>query len=462
MILWTSPEAAQATGGRNTAPWQASGVSIDTRSLQPGDLFVALEDARDGHDFVAEAFGKGAAAAMVSRVPPNLPAQAPLLLVTDVLQALADLGKAARARTRARIVGITGSVGKTSTKEMLCAVLSRQGRTHASQSSHNNHWGVPLTLARLPADADFAVVEIGMNHPGEIAPLARMARPHVAIVTTVAHAHLEAFASIEAIAQEKAAIFEGLESGGTAIVNADVATAFILRAKAHAAGRTVSFGACEDADWRLINARVCEGTTVARAAHRGQEMAFALASPGRHFAFNALAALAAVDALGADAAKAATDLDLWQPPPGRGQRLRIPLDPAHGTFFDVLDDAFNANPAAMAAALDVLAATHPVGETGRRIAILGDMLELGPEEAALHTAIAGHPSLAMVDAVHCIGPRMKALHDVLPQRQQGIWVPAADDIVPRLRSLVGPGDVVLVKGSKSTKLRTVVDALRLG
>ncbi|MCU0902179.1 MAG: Mur ligase family protein, partial [Cypionkella sp.] len=224
MTLWTASDAAQATGGRSTTDWQANGVSIDTRTLQPGDLFVALKDVRDGHDFVAQALAKGAAAALVSHIPEDVPATAPLLIVPDVLQALAALGAAARARTAARVVGITGSVGKTSTKEMLRAILSGQGKTHAAEASYNNHWGVPLTLARMPADARFAVIEIGMSNPGEIAPLAALARLDVALVTTVAPAHLEAFESIEGIAHEKASIFDGLVPGGTAIFNADVAT----------------------------------------------------------------------------------------------------------------------------------------------------------------------------------------------------------------------------------------------
>ena len=234
MALWTSSEAAAATRGRSTADWVAHGVSIDTRTIQPGDLFVALSAARDGHDFVAQALEKGASAALVSRIPEGLTEAAPLLIVADVQTALEALGRAARARSAAKVVGVTGSVGKTSTKEMLRAVLSGQGRTHAAEASYNNHWGVPLTLARMPVGTEFAVIEIGMNHPGEIAPLARIARPDVAMITTVAAAHLEAFASIEGIAREKAAIFEGLEAGGTAVINSDLKVTPILRAAAEA------------------------------------------------------------------------------------------------------------------------------------------------------------------------------------------------------------------------------------
>ncbi len=464
MTLWTSAEAAKATGGRPTAGWQASGVSIDTRTLQPGDLFVALKDLRDGHEFVAQALEKGAAAALVSRIPEGLAPDAPLLVVPDVLRALEAMGAFARARTKAKVVGITGSVGKTSTKEMLRAILSGQGRTHAAEASYNNHWGVPLTLARMPADADFAVIEIGMNHPGEIAPLARLARLDVALVTTVAPAHLEAFASVEEIAREKAAIFQGLKPGGTAIVNADLPTTPILLAGAQGA-KPVTFGAAEAADFRLIEARIVDETTVCRATSRGEPLLYKVASPGRHFALNALGALAAAEALGADPMISAHDLGRWAPPAGRGQRERIVLDLVEETFFDLIDDAFNANPASMAAALDVLIAAKPtdgIGRVGggRRIAILGDMLELGPTEAELHAAIARHPGLSAVHLIHCVGPRMRALHAALPRQMRGEWTEGAAELAARARSLIDAGDILLVKGSKGSKVSLVVDALR--
>jgi UDP-N-acetylmuramoyl-tripeptide--D-alanyl-D-alanine ligase len=466
MTLWTADAAATATQGQSTADWQASGVSIDTRTLQPGDLFVALKDARDGHDFVAQALDKGAAAALVSRIPDGVPDSAPLLVVPDVLQALEALGAAARARTAARVVGVTGSVGKTSTKEMLRAILSGQGKTHAAEASYNNHWGVPLTLARMPADARFAVIEIGMNHPGEIAPLARLARLDVAMITTVAPAHLEAFDSIEGIAHEKASIFDGLKPGGTAIFNADLSTTPILQSKALAVGaRAVSFGMDVAADWRLLDARLTDATTVVHATRAAEPFLFKVATPGRHFALNALGALAVAEALGADPMIGAHDLGRWTPPAGRGQRERIILDIVDETFFDLIDDAFNANPASVAAALDVLIAAKPtdgigrVGD-GRRIAILGDMLELGSDEAALHAAIARHPGLEALHLIHCVGPRMRALYQALPRRQRGEWVEAASDLVPRARSLIDAGDILLVKGSKGSKVSLVVDALR--
>ena len=464
--LWTSAEAVAATGGATTRAWTASGVSIDTRSLQPGDLFVALKDVRDGHEFVAQALSKGAAAAIVSHIPDGLDVSAPLLIVPDVLAALSALGAAGRARSAAKVVGVTGSVGKTSTKEMLRAILGGQGRVHAAEASYNNHWGVPLTLARMAQDAQFAVIEIGMNHPGEIAPLARLARPHVALITTVAAAHLEAFGDVAGIAHEKAAIFEGLEAGGTAVLPADLDTTPILQAAARRHNAHIrSFGASSHAQYHLTSATVGEGATIVRAERAGVPFLFKVRSAGRHFAFNGLAALAVADALGLDPVIAATDLGLWTPPAGRGTRERILLDRLEDDGFDLFDDAFNANPASMAAALNVLIATQPQDGSGRiaqgrRIAILGDMLELGVSEAALHLAIADHAGLEQITTIHCVGPRMQALHAALPRAQRGEWVADAKDLLPRLRSLVDAGDVVLVKGSKGIKVSLLVDGLR--
>ena len=464
--LWTSTDAAVATGGQSATKWQATGVSIDTRTLQSGDLFVALTDQRDGHDFVATALAKGAAAALVTRRPADVPENAPLLIVPDVLAALTALGAAARARTTAKVIGVTGSVGKTSTKEMLRVVLGGQGRVHAAEASYNNHWGVPLTLARMPIDIDFAVIEIGMNHPGEIAPLARLARLDVALITTVAAAHLEAFANIEGIAHEKAAILDGLIPGGHAILPADLDVTPILLAKAAETGAEVTlFGATPTADYQLGDVTITNAASIVRATRHGEPVLFKVMSPGRHFAMNALAALAVADTLGCNPTIAICDIGHWLPPVGRGTRERIMLDLVDETGFDMIDDAFNANPASMAASLDVLIASEPehgVGRigTGRRIAILGDMLELGPTEAALHLAIANHPGLANIGTIHCIGPRMRTLWQALPRSQRGEWVQTAAEIAPRARHLVDAGDTVLVKGSKGSKVSLIVDVLR--
>ncbi len=466
MSLWTSDSIAAATGGRAQGAWAVTGVSIDTRTLRPGDLFIALQAARDGHDFVAQALEKGAGAAMVSRIPEGVGPEAPLIVVEDVLEALERLGAAGRARTKARVAAITGSVGKTSTKEMLRAVLEGQGRVHAAEASYNNHWGVPLTLARMPKDADFALIEIGMNHPGEIAPLARLARPHVAMITTVAAAHLEAFDSIEEIAREKASVMAGLEPGGTAVLNADLATTPILTAAAEAAGATIRrFGETPGADAHLSRVTLTHDATIAEGEVSGTRHLIRLATAGRHFATNALGVLAVVEALGADVTLAARAMSLWQPPAGRGTRETLLLDPVEGLTLTLIDDAFNANPTSMSAALEVLAASQPsdgMGRRvkGRRIAILGDMLELGPDEAALHAALAGLPDLARVDVVHCVGPRMRALWERLPARQQGEWAGTAPEIAARVHRLIDAGDVLLVKGSKGSRVSLVVDALR--
>lgn len=466
MGLWSAAEAIAATGGSGPGGWTASGVSIDTRTLEPGDLFIALKDVRDGHDFVAQALAAGAAAALVSRIPEGIAPGTPLLVVPDVQRALVALGRAARARTSARVIGVTGSVGKTSTKEMLRMVLGGQGRVHAAEASYNNHWGVPLTLARMPRACDFAVVEIGMNHPGEIAPLARMADLDLAIITTIAPAHLAAFENVEAIAREKAAILQGLRPGGIAVLPLGIQVAPIPLAEAAARGlRTITFGAAEGSDYRLIEARLGERTTTARAQAGQRPILYRIASAGRHFAMNGLAVLATTEALGLDLAIAISDLGRWEPPSGRGQRETVVLDPVEELGFDLIDDAFNANPASMAAALDVLIAarvTEDVGRhsKGRRIAILGDMLELGEGEAEMHRAIARHPELSAIATIHCVGPRMRALYEALSPARRGVWTEKAQDLAATARSLIDAGDVVLVKGSKGSKVSLVVDALR--
>jgi UDP-N-acetylmuramoyl-tripeptide--D-alanyl-D-alanine ligase len=457
--LWTAAEAAAATGGKAGSDWEAHGISIDSRTAAEGDLFVALSAARDGHDFVADALARGAVAAMVSRVPEGVdPARC--LVVPDVMEALAALGRAGRARTGAKVIAVTGSVGKTTVKEMLRAALAPQGRTHAAEASFNNHWGVPVTLARMPADTDFAIIEIGMNRPGEIAPLARMAQPHVAVVTTVAPAHLEAFGVIEGIAHEKASIYDGLRPGGIALAHADVETAPILFDKARAVGaELIRFGTAEDAEIRLTDVRLSEETTVFRARMGGEERLFKLAVPGRHQAMNALIALAACDAVGADLAEAGMALSRWAPVAGRGTRERVDLGATGEIVIDLIDDAFNANPASLAAGLEVLAAAEPDG-TGRRVAVLGDMLELGEDAPAIHAAVADLPAMARVDVVHTAGPLMEHLHLALPASRRGRHAEDAAELARLVPRDLRAGDVVLVKGSKGSRVSGVVDALR--
>ncbi|UWQ94464.1 UDP-N-acetylmuramoyl-tripeptide--D-alanyl-D-alanine ligase [Rhodobacteraceae bacterium M385] len=459
MTLWTASEAAEATGGTASGTWEATGVSIDTRTIQPGDLFVALAAARDGHEFVAQALDAGAVAALVSHVPEGVDA-ANCLVVDDVLPALERLGQAARARTDAKVIAITGSVGKTTAKEMLKQALTGQGNVHAAVASYNNHWGVPLTLARMPADTDFAVIEIGMSNPGEIAPLARMARPHVAMITTIAPAHLEAFGVIEGIAAEKAAIFDGLEPGGVAIIPLDVSTSDILIDAAKAKGaEIVTFGEAEGADLRLTDVMLSEDSTVMRIATAEGGRLAKLSVSGRHYASNAVGVICAVAAAGADPTQASMMLSHWQPVEGRGQRERIALSRTDDIAIELIDDAFNANPASLAAGLEVLAAITPQ-RGGRRIAVLGDMLELGEARDQMHADVAKLPSMDAVDVVHTCGALMAHLHEALPGAKRGLHEATAQDLCRVLPRSLRPGDVVLVKGSKGSKVSVVVDALR--
>nr|WP_153214498.1 UDP-N-acetylmuramoyl-tripeptide--D-alanyl-D-alanine ligase [Tritonibacter litoralis] len=453
-MLWTAQEAQQATGGALRGDWSVNGVSIDTRTLAPGDLFVALKAARDGHDFVVQALKNGAGAALVSRVPDGVAADAPLLIVPDVQAGLEALGRAARARTNARVVAVTGSVGKTSTKEMLATMLQDQGKTHAAVASYNNHWGVPLTLARMPRDTEFAVIEVGMNHPGEIAPLAQQARPHVAMVTTVAAVHLEAFDDIDGIAREKAAILSGLEPGGVAVLNADIETAPTLAAVAKDGGvSTHWFGTCSETH-KLLSVEAQGDSTRAEVLIDGQAHELTIQSLGAHFAMNALGALACVAALGADLDRAVASLALWSPVKGRGARLELPWK---GGVLTVLDDSYNANPTSVGAALSVLAAAPT---RGRKIAVLGDMKELGPDEVAMHQALARHEAVPHIDQIFGVGPLMRALDDALADGKRGTSWQNASDAISALPAQLEPGDTLLIKGSLSVGLGKLVDALR--
>ncbi|PZP43964.1 MAG: UDP-N-acetylmuramoyl-tripeptide--D-alanyl-D-alanine ligase [Azospirillum brasilense] len=455
--LWSSEELRAATGGTMPEGIAVTGLSIDTRTLQPGDLFIALRDQRDGHDFVAQALDSGATAAMVDRLPPQVPEQAPLLRVADTLAGLAALGAAARARSDARFAAVTGSVGKTTTKEMLRQGLAALAPTHAAVASYNNHWGVPLTLARQPRDAAYAVIEIGMNNRGEIAPLARLARPDVAVITIVAAAHVGHLGSEAEIAEEKADILAGLAPGGTAVFPADGPHAARLAERAREAGaRLVRFGEAEGADIRLLD---WQGTATGSRAHlslHGMRLGLTLPVPGRHMALNALAALGAAEALGADPVRFLAALEGFSPTAGRGQRQAIPLE--EGGEFLLLDESYNANTASVAAALAVLAA-QPTQPPGRRIAVLGDMLELGEHGPDLHRSLAP-AAAAAADLVYCCGPLMRGLFEALPPGKRGAHAPDSASLAPVLASAVRGGDAVMVKGSLGSRMATVVAALR--
>ncbi len=460
--LWTGlalvPPLSARVDGR--VPAGVNGVSIDTRTLQPGDLFFAIKgDNSDGHDYVAKAFEKGAAAAVVAEErAAEFKGLGPLYVVHDTLRSMENLGRAARARTGARIIAVTGSVGKTGTKEALRLALSNVGKTHASAASYNNHWGVPLTLARMPADTQFAVFEIGMNHAGEITPLVAMVRPHVAVITTIAPVHLEHFDSIDGIAEAKAEIFSGLDSDGVAIINRDIAQHDLLRARAGEChvGAVLSFGEHEDADARLLSYAPTATGAEARASFMGREIVFALAAPGRHLAMNALAVLLAAEAAGADIHAMARALGDFEAPVGRGQRTQ--LSAGDGPF-TLIDESYNANPTSMRAALALLGAAEPSGE-GRRIAVIGDMLELGPNAARMHRDLAPDVLAGKVDRVFAAGPMMKELFDALPDGVRGVHANQSKDIEAAVIETVRAGDVVMVKGSNGSRMGPIVAALK--
>ncbi|HZT86522.1 MAG TPA: UDP-N-acetylmuramoylalanyl-D-glutamyl-2,6-diaminopimelate--D-alanyl-D-alanine ligase [Stellaceae bacterium] len=456
--LWKAAEAAAATGGSTRGEWVAGGVSIDSRSVAEGDLFVALRGPNhDGHDYVGGALAAGAAAAMVDRDVPGLPASAPLLRVRDTLAGLTALGTAGRARSRARVIAVTGSVGKTGTKEALRLALAAVGTVSASAASFNNHWGVPLSLARMPPDAVFGVFELGMNHPGEIAPLSRLVRPHVAVITTIAPAHLGFFPSVEAIADAKAEIFLGLEPGGAAVLNRDNEHFPRLAAAAEAAGgQVIGFGRHPQATVRLVDCALdAAGSTVA-AVIDGQELRYRIGTPGEHWVMNSLAVVAAGSAAGADVSVMAAALAGLEAPAGRGHRQELPW---RGGRLTLIDESYNASPASVRAALSVLAMVQPA-PGGRRIAVLGDMLELGGAAEGLHRDLAAPLFAAKVDRAFLVGSAMAALHTVLPEAVRGGHWPDVDEAVPALLDYLRPGDVVTVKGSHAGRIDRIVARLR--
>ncbi|MFZ4807842.1 MAG: UDP-N-acetylmuramoylalanyl-D-glutamyl-2,6-diaminopimelate--D-alanyl-D-alanine ligase [Hyphomicrobiaceae bacterium] len=460
--LWTWDDLVAASGGAaDGAPaGGVTGFSIDTRTLQPGEVFVALKDARDGHDFVPQAFAQGAAAALVAHGYARQTGDGALLRVDAPLAGLGAIARAARRRSAARIVAVTGSVGKTGTKEMLRAVLGRLGRTHAPEKSFNNHWGVPLTLARMPTQAVYGVFEIGMNHAGEITPLTAMVRPHVAIVTTVEAVHLEHFESVAGIADAKGEIFTGLEPGGVAIINCDNPWGQRLAGHARSFGaRILTFGRQAEAEIRLEDASTDPNGTAVTASHAGYCFHWRLGAPGAHIAQNSLAVLAALIALDIDRAeilRALGALATLTAPQGRGARSEIRV--AGGTVL-LIDESYNANPASMRAALAGLAMV-PRENFPRRVAVLGDMLELGPEGPALHEALIDAVDAAGIDLVFAAGTSMKRLFDRLPAAAQGGWAARAADIEADLLAAVRAGDAVMVKGSLGSRMGPLVEALK--
>jgi len=443
VALFSGDDLSRAAGGTMTRPFHVDGISIDSRSCRPGDLFVALVGEHgDGHNFVADAIAKGAAGAMVHRQE-GLPDDAKLLVVGDTLAGLTALGAFARERFQGAVIAVTGSVGKTTTKEMLLAVLGASGRTHAAFASYNNHWGVPLTLARMPPEYDYAIIEIGMNHPGEIAPLAKLAAPDVAVIVSVEAAHIGQLGSLDAIIAEKAAIFEGVLQGGCVVLPGDSAALPALAERAREL-RSLMFGSSQIEQVSLDD----RGSEVI--ANVGEvHVDFRLGAPGRHMVMNALAALTACAAIGADVGAGATALASFTAVPGRGV-----LTPILDGRAILLDESYNASGASVRAALAVL----KLLPAQRRIAVLGDMLELGEYSEGEHTTLA-EPLGESADLLYACGPWMKFLYEMMPPERQGAYAADSAGLAPLVADALRPGDAVLVKGSFGSRMRVVADRL---
>jgi UDP-N-acetylmuramoyl-tripeptide--D-alanyl-D-alanine ligase len=461
-IIWTGAEAAKATNGILSADFSATGVSIDTRTLKKGEIYLALKgDKLDGHAYVAAAFRAGASAAVVSKdFKPEDPSW-PLIFVDDTMQGLEGLARAARQRCRGKIIGVAGSVGKTGTKELLAVAFSALGKTHYSKKSFNNHWGVPLSLANLPADADYGVFEIGMNHPGEIVNLTDQVRPHVAIITTIDREHIEFFPNgLDGVADANAEIFLGMDATGAVVLNID--NAYFTRLKAAAEkqgiGHIISFGEDDDADARLEDCTLHSDSSKASADIMGEKAKFKISIPGKHIVMNALGALAVVKAAGGDVQKAIEALKNAEPVSGRGNRHYVTLIEGQPPV-TIIDDSYNANPASMLAAFEVFEMTHPQAG-GRRIAVLGDMLELGKDGPRLHTELANPLLKAKTELLYCCGPLMEALYQALPEPWQGGHTKDSKELAEKLAAEVKPGDVLLIKGSAGSKMAYIIEALK--
>ena len=461
-FLWETEDMIAAMNGRpiGQMPLTVSGISIDSRGIAPNEAFFAIKGDRvDGHDYASIAAANGAALLVVSeaRLPALGSVSAPKIVVRDVLEALEKLGRAARDRARGKIIAVTGSVGKTTTKEMLRQVLSSTGKVHYSPASFNNHWGVPLTLARLPREADYGIFEIGMNHPGEIRPLTGMVRPHIAIITTIAAAHLGNFSGLEEIAAAKSEIFEGVTPDGHALINRDnsqfdfLETAAINLNVAH----VHSFGASAKADFRLVDYQQEGDRAVFWAIIGGRTIEVPINAPGRHIAENAVAVLAAAYLAGADVNRVAAAFTGVSAAKGRGQRLHLALPDGE---FTLIDESYNANPASMRAAIELLAAAD-TGRGGRRIAVLGDMLEMGEYSAEVHRELAEPLGKSGINDIWLAGPDMAYLRDVLGDDREVVYRVTADELAAYAIENIRAGDVLMFKSSNGTGFGRIVAAL---
>ncbi|MBB4272661.1 UDP-N-acetylmuramoylalanyl-D-glutamyl-2,6-diaminopimelate--D-alanyl-D-alanine ligase [Rhizobium mongolense] len=460
--LWTTDDMIAAMAGRpfGTLPEGITGISIDSRSIGTGEAFFAIKGDRvDGHDFASMAMANGAALLVVSeaRLPGLGRLTVPMIVVDDVLAALGRLAVASRQRSRAQIIAVTGSVGKTTTKEMLRHVLSPSGKVHASIASFNNHWGVPLTLARMPLDTHFGVFEVGMNHPGEIRPLVKMIRPHVAVVTTIAPAHLGNFKSIKEIAAAKAEVFEGLVHGGHVVLNRDSDQFNFLERTAQALGieNIHSFGQHAKAEFRLAEFNGSDESSALWLTIDGDTFEVAIGAPGRHIAENALAALGIVTLVNADLDKAIAALATLQPEKGRGRRHKLSI--GNGSF-TLIDESYNANPASMRAAIALLATAGPAGP-GRRIAVLGDMLEMGEYAQKVHSDLSGPLLAAGIEHVWLAGKDMLALKESLPDSVEVEYREKTEELTEYVLNSVAPGDVLMVKSSLGIGFGKIVAAI---
>ena len=464
-ILWNAADAAKATNGRLTGKvqdWKATGIAMDSRLVQKGDIFIALKGQADGHDYINQALDKGAVAVIADHKPTLVNDSAPLLIVKNTFEALQDLGQTARYRAALRqTVAITGSVGKTGTRAFFDKAFGVDGQVHASIRSYNNHVGVPYSLATMKASSDIGVFEVGMNHAHEITPLSKQIKPSIAVITWVAPVHIENFDNgIEGVIAAKSEIFDGMDSNGIAILPADNEHFPILKANAKTAGlsKIYSFGEDEHADAKLTDCLLASNGTRVKADIMGEEVQYTLQIAGKHIAMNSLASLLAVKLSGGDIQRAAKALQTIEPLEGRGRRELIDSGEADNPI-TLIDESYNASPVAMNAAFRVLAMVDP-GRGGRRIAVLGDMLELGKRAKADHEGLAMPLQAAGVDLLYCSGQNMKSLYDKMPPANQGAHRPTADELAEIVPDALCPGDVVLVKGSLGSSMKTVVEAMR--